>query len=124
MKITTLANLSEEKFTKLEKVLVKHLTLGNVLTWANSQNKCDFIPNIVDEVITQDEYTHDVIIPFQDIFLVYDTTLLGAITAVVVWKHRPNADEILQFRLENGWKSTPSPLQDGDKILGNASCVL
>lgn len=74
MKITYLANLSEEKFTKFEKILVKHLTLGNVLTWANSQNKSDFVPNIVDEVITQDEYTHDVIIPFQDIFLVYDTT--------------------------------------------------
>ena len=74
MKITNLANLSEEKFNKLEKILAKHLTLGNVLTWANSQDKSDFIPNIVDEVITQDEYTHDVIIPFQDIFLVYDTT--------------------------------------------------
>lgn len=74
MKITNLANLSEEKFNKLEKILAKHLTLGNVLTWANSQDKSDFIPNIVDEVITQDEYTHDVIIPFQDFFLVYDTT--------------------------------------------------
>jgi hypothetical protein len=74
MKITNLANLSEEKFTELEKILVKHKTLGNVLTWANSQNKSDFSPQIVDEVITQDEYTHDVIIPFQDVFLVYDTT--------------------------------------------------
>lgn len=74
MKIINLANLNEERFTKLEKILVKHKTLGNVLTWANSQNKADFIPKIVDEVIPQDEYTHDVIIPFQDVFLVYDTT--------------------------------------------------
>jgi len=29
---------------------------------------------MVAEVITQDEFTHDVIVPYKNIFLVYDTT--------------------------------------------------
>ncbi len=74
MKVTNLANLSENDFTELEKVLVKHKTLGQVLAWANILPKEKFCKTIVAEVITQDEYTHDVIVPFQDVFLVYDTT--------------------------------------------------
>jgi hypothetical protein len=44
--------------------------------------------------------------------------------AVAVWKYQPNADELLNFRLENNWKPTPSSLKDGDKILGHAVCVV
>lgn len=74
MKITNLANLSENEFAELENGLTKHKTLGQVLAWANSQSKTDFLPQIVAEVITQDEFTHDVVIPYKDLFLVYDTT--------------------------------------------------
>jgi hypothetical protein len=74
VKITNLANLNDDEFTELEKVLVKHKSLGQVLAWANTLPKTDFCRTIVAEVITQDEYTHDVIVPFQDVFLVYDTT--------------------------------------------------
>jgi hypothetical protein len=73
MKIVNLANLSESKFAKLEKELAKHKTLGNVLTWAGLQKE-DFLPQIVAEVIVQDEFTHDCVVPFKDLFLVYDTT--------------------------------------------------
>ena len=45
-------------------------------------------------------------------------------TAVAVWKYRPNADELLQFRLKNEWKPTASSLENGDKILGHAACVI
>jgi hypothetical protein len=74
MKVTDLANLSAIDFAKLEKVLAKHKTLGQVLTWASSQPKEYFLPQIVAEVVTQDEFTHDVVIPYKDLFLVYDTT--------------------------------------------------
>ena len=74
MRITDLANLSAIDFAKLEKVLAKHKTLGQVLTWASSQPKEDFRPQIVAEVVTQDEFTHDAVIPDKDLFLVYDTT--------------------------------------------------
>ena len=74
MKITNLANLPENEFAELRIELAKHKTLGQVLTWANSQSKSDFLPQIVAEVITQDEFTHDCIVPYKDLFLAYDTT--------------------------------------------------
>lgn len=74
MKITNLANLSGEEFAELEKDLAKHKTLGRVLAWANSKSKRDFLPQIVAEVITQDEFTHDVVVPYKKLFLVYDTS--------------------------------------------------
>jgi hypothetical protein len=49
---------------------------------------------------------------------------LGAITAVAVWENKPNADEVLRFRLKNGWTPTPSLLKDGEKVLGHAGCVI
>ncbi len=73
MKITNLADLSENEFAELENDLVKHKTLGKVLNWAGLQSKSD-LPRTVAEVITQDEFTHDVIIPYKNLFLVYDTT--------------------------------------------------
>lgn len=74
MKVTNLANISEKEFAELENILAKHKRLGQVLVWANTLPKTDICKTIVAEVITQDEYTHDVIVPYQDVFLVYDTT--------------------------------------------------
>jgi hypothetical protein len=69
-----LTTLSQEKFAELESELAKHKTLGQVLEWAAKKAKNDFLPQIVAEVITQDEFTHDVIIPYKNVFLVYDIT--------------------------------------------------
>jgi len=74
MKITNLANLPERNFNNLENELAKHKTLGQVLTWASTKPKDSVLLQIVAEVITQDEFTHDVVIPYKDFFLVYDTT--------------------------------------------------
>ena len=74
MKITNLADLSENESAELENELVNHKTLGKVLNWACLQAKNDFLTQTVFEVITQDEFTHDVIIPYKNLFLVYDTT--------------------------------------------------
>jgi hypothetical protein len=46
------------------------------------------------------------------------------VTAVAVWKRQPKPDELLQFRLRNGWKPTASSLREGDKILGHAACLI
>ncbi|HQU92926.1 MAG TPA: hypothetical protein PLK77_11550 [Pyrinomonadaceae bacterium] len=51
-----------------------HKGLADVLAWAATKPKSDVHPQIVAEVITQDEFTHDVIVPYRDVFLVYDTT--------------------------------------------------
>jgi len=74
VKITNLAKLSENEFAELENVLAKQKTLGQALTWAGAQSKGDFLLQIVAEVITQDEFTHDVVVPYKNLFLVYDTT--------------------------------------------------
>jgi hypothetical protein len=69
-----LANLPENEFANLKNVLAKHKTLGQVLSWASAQPKNDFLPQIVVEVVTQDEFTHDCIVAYKNLFLVYDTT--------------------------------------------------
>ncbi|MDQ3800157.1 MAG: hypothetical protein M3384_11935 [Acidobacteriota bacterium] len=74
MKISNPANLPENEFANLENELAKHKTLGQVLAWASAQPKGDFLPQIVVEVITQDEFTHDCIVGYKNLFLVYDTT--------------------------------------------------
>jgi hypothetical protein len=74
MKITNLADLSENEFAAIERELAEHKSLARVLAWANTKPKTDLLPRIVSEVIAQDEYTHDVVVPYKDLFLVYDTT--------------------------------------------------
>jgi hypothetical protein len=74
MDVVNLAELSENDFAEIKNELSNHKTLGQVLTWASSKPKGECLPYIVAETIPQDEYTHDVIIPFRDYFLVFDTT--------------------------------------------------
>jgi hypothetical protein len=52
----------------------QHKGLADVLAWAAAKPNGDVHPQTVAEVITQDEFTHDVIVPYRDVFLVYDTT--------------------------------------------------
>jgi hypothetical protein len=60
----TLVSRAEEEFAD-------HHTLAAVLEWARAQRP----PRVVAEIVTQDEYTHDVILPFDGgHFLVFDAT--------------------------------------------------
>jgi hypothetical protein len=45
------------------------------------------------------------------------------VTAVAVWDHRPTDRELLDARLERGWRPTPSLLKGGAKVLGYAACI-
>jgi hypothetical protein len=46
-------------------------TLGDVLAWLRGQNP----PRSVTDILTQDEYTHDVVVQWSDHrYLVFDTT--------------------------------------------------
>ena len=48
-----------------------HSTLADVLRWCSAQRP----PVLVKEIVTQDEYTHDVVIPFGPAaWLAFDTT--------------------------------------------------
>lgn len=45
-------------------------TLGHVLSWLRRQQP----RREVAEIVTQDEYTHDVVLPFAEHYLSFDTT--------------------------------------------------
>jgi hypothetical protein len=45
-------------------------TLAHLMRWSAAQ-----VPRVqIAEIITQDEYTHDVVLPFGSVFLSFDTT--------------------------------------------------
>jgi hypothetical protein len=71
MRITNRAGLSDQTLTALAGALPAHGTLMEVTQWAALQTP----PLVVVAVITQDEYTHDLVIRWRDdLFLVYGVT--------------------------------------------------
>lgn len=40
--------------------------------------------------------------------------------AVAVWDHEPDADELLDTRVADGWRPTPTSTVDGEVIFGHA----
>lgn len=47
-----------------------HRTLEDVVAWGLAQSP----PRVVAKIVVQDEYTHDVVMPSEGGYLVYDTT--------------------------------------------------
>jgi hypothetical protein len=75
MRVVNHANLSPEQIAQLEGELSGQQNLNEVMKWALSHPEGIFISSVVANVIVQDEFTHDVIIPYRDcLVLVYDTT--------------------------------------------------
>ena len=75
MLVLNYANLSKELIAQIASDLSGQENLQDVMSWALSAPKGTFIPAVVSEVIVQDEFTHDVIVPWWDgLVLVYDTT--------------------------------------------------
>jgi hypothetical protein len=95
-------------------------TLKQVLSWSLAQQpRAEFV-----DVVVQDEYHHDVIVRVTDCFYaVFETSWLGAVMAVAIWDHQPSAGELLDRRLERGWRPTPTATIEGDVILGYAACT-
>ena len=72
--VTNLSSLSAEEFDAISAEVAGHRGLNQVLAWASKKPRNEIHPQIVSEVIVQDEFTHDVIVPYRNVFLVYDTT--------------------------------------------------
>lgn len=61
---------SSDTLLSVERTFAPCLTLADVLAWAARQT-----PRVsVSEIVTQDEYTHDVVLPFAGHYLSFDTT--------------------------------------------------
>ena len=120
MKITFQTEVTPATRNELVGILTKQLTLEHVSRWLYKQSP----PLNIKDVITQDEFTHDVIIPiWGKLVIVYDCTHLGKITSASVWGYAPSPQELLTMRLRNKWKPRASSLIGGHRILGYAACL-
>ena len=64
-------NIDRDLFDRFVAQLRGLRTLGDVLSWGRAQSP----PRSVTEIVTQDEYTHDVIVAVEPpCYLVFDTT--------------------------------------------------
>jgi len=67
------STLTASEFEELARAVEQHAGLRDVLAWGAAATG-NMHPRIVAEVVTQDEFTHDVIVPYRSVFIVYDTT--------------------------------------------------
>ena len=75
MRVLNNANLPTDAVANIATELAGQENLRDVMSWALSAPTGTFVLSIVSEVIVQDEFTHDVIVPWRDrLVLVYDTT--------------------------------------------------
>ncbi|MEO8032633.1 MAG: hypothetical protein ABJC74_13825 [Gemmatimonadota bacterium] len=71
IQLTDYAQLIPADRARLREIVGAHTSLERVLNWGRSLTP----PRDLDGILTQDEYTHDVVIRWdQELFLVYDTT--------------------------------------------------
>ena len=64
------AGLPATRLAELTAAVQRHVTLADVLVWGLAQRPS----TVVSQVVVQDEFTHDVVLPLRDCWLVYDTT--------------------------------------------------
>ena len=75
MQVVTHGRITDEVRAQIEAEVSGQQNLKDMMAWALSQSESIFLPGVVSEVIVQDEFTHDVIVPRSDgLVLIYDTT--------------------------------------------------
>jgi hypothetical protein len=63
------------ELAEIEAELSEQQTLADVVRWGSRQPAGRVSPRIITEVVVQDEFTHDVIVPWGErLILVYGTT--------------------------------------------------
>lgn len=70
MEMQTLTSLDDTTQARLAAITADHTTLEKLLSWCLSQTP----PLRFADMIAQDEFISDVIVPFEGVYLVYDTT--------------------------------------------------
>jgi hypothetical protein len=69
--VVGVGTIQSELLRRIAEAFAARHTLADVLAWAREQNPT----RQVREIVTQDEYTHDVVLPFDEShFLVFDAT--------------------------------------------------
>ena len=75
MKVSNRANLDQDALSELVREVSNHHSLEAVLRWGSEPESGALLPGVVGAVITQDEYTHDILVPWRaGLVLVYGAT--------------------------------------------------
>ena len=54
----------------IKNLFASHTTLEKLMLWGVQQSP----PVMIAEIIAQDEFTNDIVVPYDHLYLVYDTT--------------------------------------------------
>ena len=74
MRLVNQSKLTAKRITDLEAEIPEQENLQDVMKWALSKPR-EFVSQVVADVVIQDEFTHDVVVPWRaGLVLVYDTT--------------------------------------------------
>lgn len=76
MRIHDYVGLSAADRAEIERETAGHLSLLDVLRWgARRGGRAGELARVISDVVVQDEYTHDIVVPYgEGLVLVYDTT--------------------------------------------------
>ena len=75
MEVINHAGLSVEELRRIGALLGRQRSLKDVIKWAKGQPVGMLRPTVVVDVVIQDEFSHDVIVPWGDhLTLVYETS--------------------------------------------------
>ncbi len=85
--------------------------MGGVLSWMMG---CGLDLTHV-QVVAHEENAVDFVVPLEPNgrHLAFGITSLGGLTAVVLWRYRPSAEELRERRLRDGWQPAPSRPEPG-----------
>ena len=74
MRLTNQSKIPADRIAEIDAAISGQENLQDVMRWALS-DPAAFVPQVVANVVVQDEFTHDVVVPWRDgLVLVYDTT--------------------------------------------------
>lgn len=71
MTLEVRGDIPRDVLEQIEAFTASQRTLEDVIAWSLALRP----PLLIQEIVTQDEYTHDVVLPYRGgVYLVYDTT--------------------------------------------------
>jgi hypothetical protein len=75
MRVTNRTSIAEPLFLAILRELPELENLQQLMNWALADERGRFAPGVITRVVVQDEFSHDVVVPWRDgLVLVYDTT--------------------------------------------------
>ncbi|REJ77269.1 MAG: hypothetical protein DWQ47_12830 [Acidobacteria bacterium] len=75
MNVENRTDRKDEFIASITGEISEHVSLSKVLAWAADQPEGETLKHVVSDVIVQDEYTHDAIVPWKDgLVIVYGIT--------------------------------------------------